>query len=198
VFNAKGVVDDILFTFADASIAGAKQAQERAIHTLARRHQFDPTDERALWVNNNVENVGTISNVFTAITMFGWFVGIGSLIAGIVGIGNIMIIVVQERTKEIGIRKALGATPANVIGQVLLEALFVTTLFGYLGLAAGVGLLELLASFIPGSEFFRDPTIDIGVAVKALLALVIAGAIAGYFPARRAARIRPIEALREE
>lgn len=198
VFNAKGIVDDILFTFADASIAGAKQAQERAIHTLARRHQFDPTDERALWVNNNVENVGTISNVFTAITMFGWFVGIGSLIAGIVGIGNIMIIVVQERTKEIGIRKALGATPANVIGQVLLEALFVTTLFGYLGLAAGVGLLELLASFIPGSEFFRDPTIDIGVAVKALLALIIAGAIAGYFPARRAARIRPIEALREE
>ncbi len=198
VFNAKGIVDDILFTFSDASIAGAEQAEMRAVHTLARRHQFDPTDDRAVWTNNNVENVGTISNVFTAITMFGWFVGIGSLIAGIVGIGNIMIIVVQERTREIGIRKALGATPSNVIGQVLLEALFVTTLFGYMGLAAGVGLLELLASFIPGSEFFRDPTIDLGVAIKALVALIVAGAIAGYFPARRAARIRPIEALRDE
>ncbi|HEY0977607.1 MAG TPA: ABC transporter permease [Flavobacteriales bacterium] len=198
VFNAKGIVDDILFTFADASVAGAQRAQQRAVHTLARRHNFDPTDERALWVNNNVENVGMIGGVFTGITLFGWFVGIGSLIAGIVGIGNIMLIVVQERTKEIGIRKALGATPANVIGQVLLEALFVTTLFGFLGLAAGVLLLEGLASLIPGSEFFRDPTVDIGVAVKALTALILAGALAGYFPARRAARIRPIEALREE
>ncbi|MCB9183830.1 MAG: ABC transporter permease [Flavobacteriales bacterium] len=198
VFNAKGEVDDILFTFADASIAGAQQAQQRAVHTLARRHQFDPTDERALWVNNNVENVGTISTVFTAITLFGWFVGIGSLIAGIVGIGNIMLIVVQERTREIGIRKALGATPGNVIGQVLLEALFVTTLFGFTGLGLGVLLLEGLASLIPGSEFFRDPTIDIGVAVKALAALIAAGTLAGYFPARRAARIRPIEALRDE
>ncbi len=198
VFNAKGLLDDILFTFADASVAGAEQAQQRAVHVLARRHNFDPTDERALWVRNNVENVGTISGVFTAITAFGWFVGIGSLFAGIVGIGNIMLIVVQERTREIGIRKALGATPANVISQVMLEALFVTSLFGFFGLAGGVALLELLASVVPGSAFFRDPTVDIGVAVKALAALIVAGALAGYFPARRAARIRPIEALRDE
>ncbi len=198
VFNAKNAVDDISFSFADASIEGAKQAQMRAVHTLARRHDFDPTDDRAIWVNNNVENVDTVSTVLTSITLFGWFIGIGSLIAGIVGIGNIMLIVVQERTREIGIRKALGATPANVIGQVLLEALFVTALFGYAGLGMGVLLLEGLASVIPGSEFFRDPTVDIGVALKALFALILAGALAGYFPARRAARIRPIEALRDE
>jgi putative ABC transport system permease protein len=136
VFNAKGIVDDIMFSFADASIAGAKQAQERAVHTLARRHDFDPTDERALWVNNNVENVGTMSNIFNGITAFLWFVGIGSLIAGIVGVSNIMLIVVKERTREIGIRKALGATPANVVGQVILEAVFITALAGWMGAGA--------------------------------------------------------------
>ncbi|MCB0790458.1 MAG: ABC transporter permease [Flavobacteriales bacterium] len=198
VFNAQRDVDKVMFSFADASIQGAKMAQERAVSILARRHNFDPTDERALWLNNNVENVETFNNVFGGITAFLWFVGIGSLIAGIVGIGNIMLIVVKDRTREIGIRKALGATPASVIGQILLEALFVTALFGYVGLALGVGLLELIAGAIPGSDFFRDPTIDIGVAVKALAALVVAGALAGYFPARRAAAIRPIEALRDE
>jgi len=198
VFNAQRDVDQIMFSFSDASIAGAKMAQDRAVHAIARHHNFDPTDDRALWVQNNVENVKTFNNIFTAISSFLWFVGIGSLIAGIVGIGNIMLIVVKDRTREIGVRKTLGATPADVVGQIILEALFVTTLFGFLGLALAVGLLELIASFIPGSEFFRNPTIDLWVAVKALAALLVAGAIAGYFPARRAAAIRPIEALRDE
>ncbi|MCW5898664.1 MAG: ABC transporter permease [Flavobacteriales bacterium] len=198
VFNAKGLVDDITFSFADASIAGAKQAQQRAVHTLARRHDFDPTDERALWVNNNVENVGTVGMIFTGITTFLWFVGIGSLIAGIVGVSNIMLIVVKERTREIGIRKALGATPANVVGQVLLEAVTITAMAGWTGLVLGVFLMEGIASVVPGSEFFRDPTIQINVALWALAALILAGAMAGFIPARRAAAIRPIEALRDE
>ncbi len=198
VFNAKGVVDDITFSFADASIAGAKQAQQRAVHTLARRHDFDPTDERALWVNNNVKNVGTVGMIFGGITTFLWFVGIGSLIAGIVGVSNIMLIVVKERTREIGIRKALGATPANVVGQVLLEAVTITAVAGWFGLVLGVFLMEGIASVVPGSEFFRDPTIQINVALWALFALILAGALAGFIPARRAAAIRPIEALRDE
>lgn len=198
VFNAQRDVDEIMFSFSDASIVGAQMAQERALHTIARRHNFDPTDDRAIWLQNNVANVSTFNNIFNGITAFLWFVGIGSLIAGIVGIGNIMLIVVKDRTREIGVRKALGATPGDVVGQILMEAIFVTALFGYLGLAMGVGLLELLASAIPGSEFFRDPTIDFGVALRALLALLVAGAIAGFIPARRAAAIRPIEALRDE
>ena len=92
----------------------------------------------------------------------------------------------------------MGATPANVIGQILLEAIFVTAIFGYLGLALGVFLLEGLASVIPGSAMFRNPTIDLGVALWALFAMLVAGSLAGYFPARRAAAIRPIEALRDE
>ena len=198
VFNAQRDVDKIMFSFADATMAGAQMARDRAVHTLARRKNFDPTDERALWLENNVENVKTFNNIFGGITAFLWFIGIGSLIAGIVGIGNIMLIVVKDRTREIGIRKALGATPANVIGQIIMEALFVTAIFGYIGLALGVLLLEGIASVIPGSEFFRNPTIDLGVAVKALVALLIAGTLAGFFPARRAAAIRPIEALKDE
>jgi len=198
VFNAKRDVDEISFSFADASIAGAKQAQMRAVHTVARRHDFDPTDERALWVNNNLENVNTVGGIFSGITAFLWFVGIGSLIAGIVGISNIMLIVVKERTREIGIRKALGATPANVVGQVMLEAVFVTAMAGWAGLVLGVFLMEGIASVVPGSEFFRDPSIQVDVALWALFALIAAGALAGLIPARRAAAIRPIEALRDE
>ena len=198
VFNAQRDVDQIMFSFADATLPGSEMAEQRARHTLARLHNFDPTDERALWLENNVENVSTFNGVFGGISAFIWFIGIGSLVAGIVGIGNIMLIVVKDRTREIGIRKALGATPANVIGQILLEAIFVTAIFGYLGLALGVFLLEGLASVIPGSAMFRNPTIDLGVALWALFAMLVAGALAGYFPARRAAAIRPIEALRDE
>ncbi|MEZ4738591.1 MAG: ABC transporter permease [Flavobacteriales bacterium] len=198
VFNAKRDVDDIMFSFSDATVVGSQMAETRAIHTIARRHNFDPTDERALWVNNNVENSSMLGNIFTGINAFLWFVGIGSLIAGIVGISNIMIIVVQDRTKEIGIRKALGATPAKVIGQVMLEAVFVTAMAGWAGLILGVFLMEGIASVVPGSEFFRDPSIQIDVALWALLALIIAGGLAGLIPARKAAAIRPIEALRDE
>jgi putative ABC transport system permease protein len=198
VFNAQRDVDEIMFSFTDASPQGAEMAEQRARHTIARKHNFDPTDDRALWLENNVENVGTFNNVFVGITGFIWFIGIGSLVAGIVGIGNIMLIVVKDRTREIGIRKAMGATPANVIGQIMIEAIFVTAIFGYLGLALGVMLLEGLASVVPGSEMFRNPTIDLATALYALVAMLIAGALAGYFPARRAAAIRPIEALRDE
>jgi putative ABC transport system permease protein len=198
VFNAQNYVDEIRFTFADATLEGAKEAEHRTRHTLARRHSFDPTDERALWLDNTTQNVATFSMVFTGISAFIWFIGIGSLVAGIVGIGNIMLIVVKDRTKEIGIRKALGATPADVVGQILMEAIIVTALFGYLGLALGVFLIEGLAKVVPGSEFFRSPSIDLGTAVQALIAMLIAGALAGWIPARRAAAIRPIEALRDE
>ncbi len=198
IFDAGSEVDEITFSFADGSLEGSKNAEQRGITAMAARHRFDPTDERALWVNNNVENSGMIMGIFGGIKMFLWIIGIGTIIAGIVGVSNIMLIVVQERTKEIGIRKALGAKPAKVVGQVILEAVFVTGMAGYMGLVFGVGLLELLTKAIPGSDMFRDPSVDMSVAMYAIATLVIAGALAGLFPALRAATIRPIEALRAE
>ncbi|MEO8733656.1 MAG: ABC transporter permease [Flavobacteriales bacterium] len=198
VFNAQQNVDQITFSFADGSLLGSEQAAQRAVAVLSTRHHFDPTDEQAVYVNNNVENAETFGKIFGGINAFLWIIGIGTIVAGIVGVSNIMLIVVKERTKEIGIRKALGATPANVTGQVIMEAVFVSAMAGYFGLVCGVGLLESVAKLIPGNEMFRDPTIDISVALYATAVLIVAGALAGLIPARRAASIRPIEALRDE
>ncbi|MBZ0207009.1 MAG: ABC transporter permease [Flavobacteriales bacterium] len=198
VFNAQQSVDKITFSFLDGSIQGSEQAAQRAVAVLASRHRFDPTDERAVYVNNNVENAEVFGKIFGGINAFLWIIGIGTIVAGIVGVSNIMLIVVKERTREIGIRKALGATPADVVAQVIMEAVFVSAVAGYFGLVCGVGLLEFISSNVPGTEMFRDPTIDIGVALWATAVLVVAGALAGLIPARRAAAIRPIEALRDE
>jgi putative ABC transport system permease protein len=198
VFNAQDNVDKISFTFSNTSLEGSEQAEQRARAVLAARHRFDPTDDRAVYMNNNVRNSAMIGGIFGGITAFLWIIGIGTIIAGIVGVSNIMLIVVKERTREIGIRKALGATPANVTGQVIMEAVFVSAVAGYLGLVCGVGLLEGLSKAIPGNEMFRNPTIDIRVALYATAVLIISGALAGLIPARRAAAIRPIEALRDE
>jgi len=198
VFNADQGVDKITFSFVDGSIQGAEQAERRAVAVLAARHRFDPTDDRAVHVNNNVENAQVFGQIFGGINAFLWIIGIGTIVAGIVGVSNIMLIVVKERTREIGIRKALGATPADVIGQVIMEAVFVSAVAGYFGLVCGVGLLEFIAAKVPGTEMFRDPEVDLGSALWATLVLVVAGALAGLIPARRAAAIRPIEALRDE
>ncbi len=198
VFNEKQNVDKITFSFIDGSIAGSEQAEQRTKSVLAARHRFDPTDERAIYVNNHVKNAMLFGQIFGGINAFLWIIGIGTIVAGIVGVSNIMLIVVKERTKEIGIRKALGATPANVVGQVIMEAIFASAVAGYCGLICGVGLLEVIASKVPGSEMFRNPTVDLGTALTATGVLVVAGALAGLIPARKAAAIRPIEALRDE
>jgi putative ABC transport system permease protein len=140
--------------------------------------------------------------LFRGIAILVWIVGIGTLFAGVVGVSNIMLIVVKERTKEIGIQRAIGATPAHVISQIIVEAVFLTTLAGYVGLVAGVGVLEMVNYALSGvtddNIMFRNPSIDFGMAMTALSVLVISGIIAGMIPARRAVKIRPIDALRDE
>ena len=132
------------------------------------------------------------------IRSFVWVVGIGTLVAGVVGVSNIMMIAVRERTKEIGIRKAIGATPRSILSLVLQEAVLITAVSGYIGLVLGVALLEVFVRVVPNSDFFRNPQVDLGVALSATALLILAGMFAGFIPARRAAAVRPIEALREE
>ena len=173
---------------------------------LALRHRFDPNDKKAMGSFNMLAEYIRTMKIFQAIKIFVWIIGIGTLIAGIVGVSNIMLILVKERTREIGIRKALGASPASVIGLVLLESILITTVAGYLGLLFGVGIMEginygleqALASGGGEGIFFRNPTVDFTTAITSMVILVVSGALAGYLPARKAANVKPIEALRDE
>jgi len=198
VFGGEQKLSEIAFTLHTITVEGSLRAAQRARAILANRHQFDPTDERAVWVQNSVENYAKFAGAFWAINLFIWIMGIGTIISGIMGVSNIMLIVVKERTREIGIRKALGATPRSVISQIMMEALVVTALAGYGGLLMGIGTLESISRILPGGPMFKDPEVSISIAVQALVLLIITGALAGLIPARRAASIRPIEALRDE
>jgi putative ABC transport system permease protein len=197
-FNGANRVNQILYTTGDASLAKSMEMAGATRQILSVNHTFDPEDERAIYVNNNVENYQRIVALISAIRLFVWVVGVGTLLAGVVGVSNIMLVAVRERTREIGIRKALGATPASIVGLVMQESVLITTVAGYAGLVLGVLVLEGLAKAIPDAAFFRNPQVDLRVAVSATVLLIVAGAIAGFFPARRAAAIRPIEALRDE
>ena len=175
--------------------------------SMAARHNFDPKDTRAMGSFNMLTQYIRTMKIFQAINLFVWIIGIGTLIAGIVGVSNIMLILVKERTREIGIRKAIGATPFSVIGLVLLESVLITTVAGYIGLVMGVGLMELInmgleqaaaVATATDNVFFKNPTVDFKTAVSATLILILSGAIAGYLPARKAANVTPIEALRDE
>ncbi|KOY85900.1 ABC transporter permease [bacterium 336/3] len=183
----------------------AKEVEDQIRTLLSDKYKFDPKDKQAIGINNNQEEYERTMGLFTGIAAIVWFVGLGTLAAGIVGVSSIMLIIVKERTKEIGIRKAIGATPWSIISLVLQESIFITSMAGYIGLLLGVGILELIRSLIEKVEmdggevsYFSRPEVNISVAITATLILVIAGALAGLFPAMRAANIKPIEALRAE
>ena len=155
--------------------------------SLGRIKDFSPDDNNAV-----------------CISLFIWIIGIGTLIAGVVGVSNIMLITVKERTHELGIRKALGARPSSVLKLVVTESIVITLFFGYIGMIAGIGITELVASYLSvsgghmGRSIFMNPTVELPIAVSATAVLIVAGVLAGYFPARKAVKIKPIEALRNE
>jgi len=197
--------DDISFTIEGLTTKeGNEVFEENFRKKLSVLHTYDPEDKRAIGIWNQLQNYLEFIGIFNGITAFIWIIGIGTLIAGIIGVSNIMLITVRERTREIGIRKALGANPSSILKSILMESVFITSLFGYIGMFLGVGLGELVNSILqtPGMEevshAFQNPTIDVRIAIAAMCVLIFSGLIAGYFPALKAVRISAIEAMRSE
>lgn len=164
---------------------------------LKEKHKVDPRDQRAIRVQNYAEGTKNVQQFMFVLNVIILFIGIGTLIAGIIGISNIMVYIVKERTKEIGIRKALGATPKSIVGMIMLESIFVTAIAGYSGLLIGVFALKAIGKSLE-KYFIVNPSVETYVVVGATIILILAGTIAGYLPAKRASRIKPIVALNDE
>jgi putative ABC transport system permease protein len=209
IFNGSNRLHNLALTINAETLEESQAIEEQIRNILGKQYKFDPKDEGAIGLFNKLEAYIQTMKIFQAIKIFIWIIGIGTLIAGVVGVSNIMLIVVKERTKEIGIRKAIGASPSSVIGLILLESIMITTIAGYIGLVMGTGLMEMINYFMVqnagpvveengGGNIFLNPTVDINIAIYSTLLLIVAGAIAGYIPAKRAASIKPIVALRDE
>ncbi len=190
------------FGFIPAAGATATETEDAVKAVFRTRHHISPDDRQALQSFNVEREFREMQGVFAGIAGFSWFVAIGTIIAGMVGVANIMMIIVKERTREIGIRKSVGAKPFSIIGMIVLEALVISGVAGYLGLVSGVFLIEGVALTMEQlgaqSDFFANPEIDFGVAVSAIAVLVFSGVLAGFFPGLMAARVNPVLALRDE
>jgi putative ABC transport system permease protein len=199
-FNLANRID--WFGFIPADGVTAAETEDAVKEVFRSRHHISPDDRQALQSFNVEREFKEMQGVFAGIAGFSWFVAIGTIIAGMVGVANIMMIIVKERTREIGIRKSVGAKPLSIIGMIILEALVISGVAGYLGLVSGVLLIEGVALAMETigaqSDFFANPEIDFGVAVSAIAVLVFSGVLAGFFPGLMAARVNPVRALRDE
>jgi len=195
-FNAMNRVHWFAITAHEGTPASQVQADIKRV--LAEKHRIHPDDDLAFGGFNVEEMFDLTNNLFKAITGLGWFVGILTLLAGAIGVSNIMLVIIRERTKEIGIRRSIGASPKSITTQIVLESLTLTVIAGYLGLLAGMLILEAVNASGFDSDFFAKPEIDLNVALIALGVLILSGLLAGLFPARRALAIKPVDALRAE
>ena len=211
IYNPDKKFNSIAFTTKGLETKESNERFDKQLKTkMSQTMLFDPKDEKALWINNSQENYLQTMRIFKGINMFVTIVGIFTLIAGIVGVSNIMLVSVKERTREIGIRKAIGASPASILTSIVIESILITALFGYIGMMMGIGLTEVVNFVMEKSaagqtnaggeqmSVFKNPTVQIGYVIFSTVILIISGVIAGYMPARRATRIKPIEAMREE
>ena len=208
IYQKGDSIDNITFTTQGlANEALNEQFEADYRRTLGLKKQFSPTDDGAIWIWNRftqyLQQQSATKILHTAI----WVIGIFTLLSGIVGVSNIMLITVRERTHEFGIRKALGAKPMSILWLIISESVAITTFFGYIGMVAGIAVTEYMNQ-VAGKQtmdaggfsmtFFENPTVDLSIAIQATLTLIIAGTMAGIFPALKAVKIRPIEALRTE
>jgi putative ABC transport system permease protein len=201
-FGGGDKISNLFFTLKktnnyDEALAQSEKFTQDLKNLLKSKNVVAPEDDGGINAYNSVKDAKQFYDLNLYIRLFFWWVGIFTIIAGVVGVSNIMLIVVKERTKEIGIRKALGASPFSIISMILHESIFITTIAGFTGLLASLLLLEFVGPMVQ-SEYFRNPEVDFSVALTTLVLLVFAGALAGFFPAYRAAKIKPIVALRDE
>ena len=208
IYNKGNRLNSIIFTTKGLTTeASNEQFEADYRRVIGANHRFDPTDDGAIWLWNRftsyLQAMAAMGILRTAI----WVIGIFTLLSGIVGVSNIMLITVRERTHEFGIRKALGAKPRSILWLIIVESVVITTLFGYVGMVAGIGATEWMDAVFGSqtvdagmfeAKMFSDPTVDIGIAIQATVTLIVAGTLAGLFPARKATKIRPIEALRAD
>ncbi len=180
----------------------ASEAEEKTIKVLKQKYKIHPDDTQAIGHFNVEKEFKKMNGLFGGINMLIWIVGAGTLLAGAIGVSNIMLIIIKERTKEIGVKRALGATPAEIVVQIILESVFLTALAGIIGMTIGVALLAAINYFMINNnieaDMFLNPEISFKTAVSALVILILSGVFAGLIPARRAISIKPVEALRDE
>ncbi len=197
IYNGKDNVNVIWASTGTVSTEYSNQMVNTIRNALAKKYHFNPLDMNAVGIFNNNVEYKRIMGMLDGIKIFVFIIGVFTLIAGVVGVSNIMMIVVKERTKEIGVRKALGASPWSIVSLIIQESVFITSIAGYIGLMLGIGLVELIKYFELEGDFFKNPDVDLSIAITAVVLIVVAGALAGLFPAIKAAKVEPITALRE-
>ncbi len=200
--NMSGGSDEVRRIYVKAknlkTLEDGKEAEFGFRETLGRQHLFDKDDESALWLWNRFNDYITTSTAMNVLVLAVWIIGVLTMLSGIVGVSNIMFVSVRERTHEIGVRRAIGAKPFSILKQIILESVAITTLFGYIGIVMGVVVAQLINVAFGEGGVLKDPTVDIAIALQVTLVLIIAGALAGLFPAMKSLKIKPVEALRDE
>lgn len=208
IYNKGDKLNNLIFTTQNLNSIEANETFDTEYRkVIGANHRFDPTDMGAIWVWNRFTQFMQVQGAMGILRTAIWVIGIFTLLSGIVGVSNIMLITVKERTREFGIRKALGAKPLSILWLIIVESVSITTFFGYIGMVAGIGVTEWMNTTFGNQTMdaglfqqtmFSDPTVDLGIAIQATLTLIIAGTLAGFFPARKAVSISPIEALRAD
>ena len=208
IYNKGDSIENILFSTKNlTSQASNDEFEAKYRAAIGKNNNFSPTDDSAIWIWNRFTQYLQKLEATNILNISIWVIGIFTLLSGIVGVSNIMLITVRERTHEFGIRKALGAKPSSILWLIISESVVITTFFGYIGMVAGIAATEYM-NIVAGQQvmdagvfsmtFFENPTVDLSIAIQATLTLIIAGTLAGLFPARKAVMIRPIEALRAD
>ncbi len=180
----------------DADESGA--VEKNVVEAMSKAESFDPTDQSAIYTYDRFASSIEQAKANNILNTTMWVIGILTLITGIVGVSNIMFVSVRERTHEIGIRRAIGAKPRSILVQVVMESVTLTTCFGYVGIVMGTVATQVVDKFLGTSDFMRHPTVDLSIALEVTVALIVAGALAGIFPALKAIKVKPVEALRDE